>query len=121
MKYVVFLGHFISVLSDPTKKRQLRVYEMMSDMIVTRNANQCRSHHQKMLKYNPDISDIIKMVAGKYEPSTFQEITSRYLLLVRGLLDNWDKYKRPASSPTSIAPKRPKSTRIRLRKEETIF
>lgn len=36
---------------------------MMSDMIVTRNSNQCRSHHQKMEKYRNNIRDIINSVA----------------------------------------------------------
>lgn len=67
---------------------------MMSDMIITRNSNQCRSHHQKMEKYRTTIPDIISSVAEKYEPSIYQELSNRYLVLVKMLLDNMDKYKR---------------------------
>jgi hypothetical protein len=31
----------------------------MSFLVETRSADQCRSHHQKMLKYHGSISDII--------------------------------------------------------------
>jgi hypothetical protein len=47
---------------------------MMSDMIITRNSNQCRSHHQKMEKYRTTIPDIIASVAEKYEPRVYKEL-----------------------------------------------
>ena len=34
----------------------------MSSFIKTRNPNQCRSHHQKMLKYYSDIPAIISSI-----------------------------------------------------------
>jgi hypothetical protein len=43
-------------------------------MIITRNPNQCRSHHQKMEKNRETISDIIASVTEKYEPRVFREI-----------------------------------------------
>jgi len=43
-------------------------------MIITRNPNQCRSHHQKMEKYRETISHIITSVTEKYEPRVFREI-----------------------------------------------
>lgn len=48
LKYTVFIGFFKTLLEDPELKKEARIYEMMSDMIITRNASQCRSHHQKM-------------------------------------------------------------------------
>jgi hypothetical protein len=47
---------------------------MMADMICTRNSSQCRSHHQKMLKFNVTIPAIISGVTGKYEPRIYEEI-----------------------------------------------
>ena len=59
---------------------------MMSDMIVTRNPNQCRSHHQKMERYGNGISEIIAVVAEKYEPRVFRDIEEKYLALIKNLL-----------------------------------
>lgn len=59
---------------------------MMSDMIVTRNSNQCRSHHQKMEKYRTTVPDIVASVAEKYEPSVYRELSQRYLALIKTLL-----------------------------------
>lgn len=47
-----------------------------------------------MEKYRTTIPDIISSVAEKYEPSIYQELSNRYLVLVKMLLDNMDKYKR---------------------------
>lgn len=47
---------------------------MMSDVLLTRNAHQCRSHHQKMENYRKTIDNIIQSVAEKYEPNVFQEL-----------------------------------------------
>ena len=67
---------------------------MMSDMIITRNANQCRSHHQKMIKYRRTIFDIINSVAEKYQPTLFARLTQKYLVFIKNLLLNQTKYVR---------------------------
>jgi hypothetical protein len=53
-------------LEDPRAKKNARIYEMMSDMIITRNPSQCRSHHQKMEKYRSTITEIMSSVTEKY-------------------------------------------------------
>jgi hypothetical protein len=75
LKYSVFLSFFRGVLEDPARKKRVRVYDMMSDMIVTRNSNQCRSHHQKMEKYRTTVPEIVASVAEKYEPSVYRELS----------------------------------------------
>lgn len=40
----------------------------MADVILTRNANQCRSHHQKMEKYRHTIAEIVSSVSSTYGP-----------------------------------------------------
>jgi hypothetical protein len=75
-------------LEDPVKRKVFKVFDMMSDMIMTRNSNQCRNHHEKMEKYRNNIPQIIKSVAEKYDPVIFQEITSRYSILIKTLLYN---------------------------------
>jgi hypothetical protein len=59
---------------------------MMADMIVTRDANQCRSHHQKMLKYRDCITNIIDSIAERYEPSLFQKIVAQYQVNIQSLI-----------------------------------
>lgn len=67
---------------------------MMADMILTRTSNQCRSHHQKMEKYRSNITDIIASVAEKYEPRVYKEMEEKYLVFVKVLLENLEKYTR---------------------------
>ena len=63
LKYTIFLSFFKEIFENPLKKKNLRIYDMMSDMIITRNSNQCRSHHQKMEKFRETIPAIIASVA----------------------------------------------------------
>jgi hypothetical protein len=37
----------------------MKINVLMSEAIRTRSADQCRSHHQKMVKYHRDIPNII--------------------------------------------------------------
>ena len=67
---------------------------MMSDMIITRNPSQCRSHHQKMEKYRSNVSEIISSVSDKYEPGVFEDIKKKYMVFIKTLLENLDKYIR---------------------------
>ncbi len=69
---------------------------MMADMIITRTSNQCRSHHQKMEKFRSTIADIIASVAGKYEPGVYREMEQKYLVFIKVLLENSQKYTRNA-------------------------
>lgn len=50
-------------MQDDAKKKNVKIFDMMSDMIVTRNSKQCRNHHQKMEKYRKSIPEIIATVA----------------------------------------------------------
>lgn len=44
----------------------------MSRQVRTRTADQCRSHHQKMMKYHRDIPNIIAHVQSLLDPSDQQ-------------------------------------------------
>jgi hypothetical protein len=37
----------------------MKINVLMSAAVKTRSADQCRSHHQKMIKYHRDIPNII--------------------------------------------------------------
>jgi hypothetical protein len=51
----VFLDFFQNLLENEQEIRNARIYEMMADMIITRNPSQCRSHHQKMEQHRKTI------------------------------------------------------------------
>lgn len=84
MKYTVFLDHFKTILEDPKLKKTVRIYEMMSDMIKTRNFAQCRSHHQKMEKYT--IKEIISSTTEKHQPGFYEYIKEKYSVFIKDLL-----------------------------------
>lgn len=43
-------------------RRLLKINVLMSLWVKTRSADQCRSHHQKMMKYHSDIPNIIRHI-----------------------------------------------------------
>ena len=88
----------------------------MSDVLLTRNAHQCRSHHQKMENYRKTIDNIIQSVAEKYEPNVFQELVQKYSIFIKMILDNKDKYQRGKDRKES----QPKQVSTSLQKGENI-
>lgn len=46
-------------MSCPVARKANKVFLKMSREVKTRSADQCRSHHQKILKYHNSIEDII--------------------------------------------------------------
>ena len=45
-----------------TDRRMMKINVLMSMWIKTRSPDQCRSHHQKMMKYHSDIPTIINFI-----------------------------------------------------------
>lgn len=63
MKYVRFLQDNRELFtSTKENRRMLKINKMISLSIGTRSPDQCRSHHQKMVKYHDSIEGIIKHV-----------------------------------------------------------
>jgi len=62
-------------------RKSQKVNQKMSKFIKTRSGEQCRSHHQKMMKYHNDIPSIISYVnaliqtkiINSNEPINFKE------------------------------------------------
>ena len=60
IRYKDFLVKNLHLFELPLRKRkELKVNIRMSKFMRTRNSSQCRSHHQKMLKYHGDNLAII--------------------------------------------------------------
>lgn len=63
-------------MSSKLSRKSQKVFLKMSHLVKTRTADQCRSHHQKILKYHGTIDDVIK---NYYEiKSSFQHKTSEF-------------------------------------------
>lgn len=45
------------------QKRDIKINVQMSKAVMTRSADQCRSHHQKMCKYHLDVPNIIAHIS----------------------------------------------------------
>lgn len=73
-----------------------------------------------MEKYRSTIPEIISSVAEKYEPRVYKELEEKYLLLIKVLLENKEKYMRAA--PLQDRPKVAceKSVGIRLEGMEEV-
>ncbi len=63
MKYVRFLQENREIFTSTKENRRLlKINKMISQSIGTRSPDQCRSHHQKMVKYHESIEGIINHV-----------------------------------------------------------
>jgi len=47
-------------MENPEKRKELRMFLQLSRAIKTRTPDQCRSHHQKMIKHHNDLNGIIE-------------------------------------------------------------
>lgn len=72
--YMLFLmkNQWLFELSK-IERRDIKINVLMSQWVKTRSADQCRSHHQKMVKYHGNIKGVIEYVEGlKQNGSTVQ-------------------------------------------------
>jgi hypothetical protein len=60
-----FLMSNYSLFSKSNNDRRLiKINVMMSRAVKSRSSDQCRSHHQKMMKFHKDIPSIIDYIQG---------------------------------------------------------
>jgi hypothetical protein len=63
MAYMDFLiANYSLFTQSNTSRRLMKINVIMSHAIKTRSPDQCRSHHQKMVKYHRDIPSIIEYI-----------------------------------------------------------
>lgn len=60
--YLDFIKVHSDVIQDKKARRSEKVYKNMANIIKTRSAEQCQSHHQKMFLTNKTISNILKLL-----------------------------------------------------------
>jgi phosphatidylserine/phosphatidylglycerophosphate/cardiolipin synthase-like enzyme len=47
-----------------SERRVIKINVLMSQAVGTRSPDQCRSHHQKMMQYHKDITNIVVHIQG---------------------------------------------------------
>ena len=52
-------------METATIRRSQKIFIQMSMAVKTRNADQCRSHHQKIIKYHNTIEEAIEFFSGR--------------------------------------------------------
>jgi hypothetical protein len=57
--YISFLEENLEEMECRALRKTEKVYMKMAREVRTRTADQCRSHHQKVLKYHSSVEDII--------------------------------------------------------------
>lgn len=58
--YIQFLKEHMEDMGNKVARKSNKVFLKMSKLVKTRSADQCRSHHQKILKYHYSLELIIK-------------------------------------------------------------
>ncbi len=66
IKYCGFLKNNMQLLTDPQKRKAKKVFERMASVLQTRDAEQCRSHHLKLMARFQGILKIIEHLESYY-------------------------------------------------------
>lgn len=59
IKYIVFIYFTADTIAKTVGKDLWAVFKVMSSFVETKNANQCRIFHKKMMKQFNDISQLL--------------------------------------------------------------
>ena len=65
MKYLKFITEKADLFKDIYTRRINKTYKLMSEFIKTRNHEQCRSHHQKMMKKHKTFEKIEEVILSR--------------------------------------------------------
>jgi hypothetical protein len=57
--YIEFICEHSKQLNDKSSRKSQRVFLQMSMVITSRSAEQCRTHHQKMLKTHGSLEHVV--------------------------------------------------------------
>ena len=68
LAYIHFLQTHSYLIENSLQRKSKKAFLTMSYAIQTRDADQCRSHHQKMIQYRSSVAEIIKY----YRSNTIQ-------------------------------------------------
>ena len=66
--YINFLRERKQEMDVSTLRRSQKIFILMSKEVKTRSADQCRSHHQKIIKYHHTVEEAIEFFSSKLTP-----------------------------------------------------
>lgn len=58
--YVRFLEENVLEIKTKLSRKANKIFKKMSEVVQTRTADQCRSHHQKIINYHGQVEEIIR-------------------------------------------------------------
>jgi hypothetical protein len=73
MRYVAFIDFNKDRMRSREKRRSNKFYQEMADFIVTRNALQCRSHHQKLEEKYTHAPKIVNLFKPTFDKNEYRE------------------------------------------------
>lgn len=91
MNYIAFIDFNKDRMRSREKRRSNKFYQEMADYIITRNALQCRSHHQKLEEKYTHAPKIVNLFKPSFDRTAY-----------RDALDTLQALKRETASEKSI-------------------
>lgn len=77
LKYIAYIKLNAEKFDTEDSRRDARVFVIMSQLIKTRKSIQCRSHHQKMMKYHGSILRIVQHYENDVIPRYQRKIVEK--------------------------------------------
>lgn len=72
------MGHLFEM--GRAQRKQIKINVLMSKLITSRNPDQCRSHHQKMMKYHHSIPEIIAHITELEKANPINDFSDELFL-----------------------------------------
>jgi hypothetical protein len=83
MKYIAFIDFNKDRMRSKDKRRSNKFYQEMADFVVTRNALQCRSHHQKLEEKYTHAPKIVNLFKPTLDRTAYREALETLQLMQR--------------------------------------
>lgn len=84
------ISNYSLFTQSQTDRRLMKINVLMSHAIKTRSPDQCRSHHQKMIKHHRDIPSIVEYIKGLRTSEVNSNTTDDNLVKIEAQQENSD-------------------------------
>ena len=81
------------LFKDVFVRKSQRVFLQMSFIITTRNAEQCRTHHQKMVKFHGSVDKVISHHKSEFPSTEPMAVKMRKVVQGKNNKQNWKAEK----------------------------
>jgi adenylate kinase family enzyme len=72
--YIQFLQENSLEIETKLSRKANKIFKKMSQVIKTRTADQCRSHHQKIINYHETVDRIIRYYSNLFQKDSSRDI-----------------------------------------------